>query len=502
MPEYIAVPITTDPDALAQDSFTFLQDQIPGWLPQEGNFEVWLIEAMARMVAQVRDIESMVPTSIFRYFGKTLMNIPPVDAAPATGFTTWTVQDNLGYTIPSGTQVSLRDGQGVDHPFVTVGDAVIPAGSNATAAGAVLITAVNPGADTDGLSGTVTLLDVLGFVTDIEITAPTTGGLDQEDDQAYLNHLVEELQLMAPRPILPADFAALVKNVAGVYRATALDGYKPAVNEVQQLAIDATGGTFTVTFGGQTTPAQAYNVPAATLQTALQALSSIGANNVLVTGGPGGAGALTPYVITFVGTLGGASEALMTTNAVSLTGSAQTATVTRITAGSAAMTGVERYVTLSLIDETGNPVSSIIKTAAVAYMASHREVNFQMPIIDPTYTGIDVQVTVTAEVGTDHTALQNNIYNALANWLNPATWGLPDTFATGVSPGSIDPTEWENDTVVRYFKAVQVVNNVPGVAYISSLLTAVHGASPNTVDINLPGAVALPTTGSIIVTVN
>lgn len=53
-------------------------------------------------------------------------------------------------------------------------------------------------------------------------------------------------------------------------------------NEVQTVTIDATGGTFTTTFGGQTTSAVAYNASAATYQAALEALSTIGSGNVSV----------------------------------------------------------------------------------------------------------------------------------------------------------------------------------------------------------------------------
>src|SRR5665213_3640565 len=49
---------------------------------------------------------------------------------------------------------------------------------------------------------------------------------------------------------------------------------------VQTLAFSAApdAGGFTLTFNGQTTATQAYNVSAANLQTAMQALSSVGAN--------------------------------------------------------------------------------------------------------------------------------------------------------------------------------------------------------------------------------
>lgn len=104
-------------------------------------------------------------------------------------------------------------------------------------------------------------------------------------------------------------------------------------NERVRIAVDATGGTFTVTFGAQTTPAQAFNVTAATLQAALIALSSIEAGEVSVTGGPGNAGATTPYVIEFVGGKAETDVGAVTTSAVSLTGGAATAAVTVLAQG-------------------------------------------------------------------------------------------------------------------------------------------------------------------------
>ena len=47
-----------------------------------------------------------------------------------------------------------------------------------------------------------------------------------------------------------------------------------------------TGGTFTLTFGGQTTSAISYNAAASVVQTAMQALASIGSGNVTCLGGP------------------------------------------------------------------------------------------------------------------------------------------------------------------------------------------------------------------------
>lgn len=107
----------------------------------------------------------------------------------------------------------------------------------------------------------------------------------------------------------------------------------PWTNEVQTITVDATGGTFTITYSGQTTSATAYNASASTVQTNLVALSNIDSGDVTVTGGPGDAGGTTPYVLTFGGALAQKDVAAVTTNAGSLTGGAGTATVATATAG-------------------------------------------------------------------------------------------------------------------------------------------------------------------------
>lgn len=67
--------------------------------------------------------------------------------------------------------------------------------------------------------------------------------------------------------------------------ATVLTG---GVNEQQQLLMtgNPSSGTFTLTFGGQTTAALPYTATAAAIQTALTGLSSIGTSNLIAAGGP------------------------------------------------------------------------------------------------------------------------------------------------------------------------------------------------------------------------
>lgn len=80
----------------------------------------------------------------------------------------------------------------------------------------------------------------------------------------------------------------------------------PAFNASWTLASTLPSGTFTLTFGANTTTALNYNDAAATVQAALEALASIGVGNVSVTGGPTGTADLT---ITFIGALAATYEA-------------------------------------------------------------------------------------------------------------------------------------------------------------------------------------------------
>lgn len=97
----------------------------------------------------------------------------------------------------------------------------------------------------------------------------------------------------------------------------------PGTNAQQTITVtNATGGTFTLTFRGQTTTAIPYNATAAQIQSALEALSTIGVGNVSVTGS-------NPWTVEFIHELGGQPvEALVATSALSGPGAAVTVTVT------------------------------------------------------------------------------------------------------------------------------------------------------------------------------
>jgi hypothetical protein len=90
-------------------------------------------------------------------------------------------------------------------------------------------------------------------------------------------------------------------------------------NEVEQITVNAGGGTFTISHGGETTGAIPFNATHGEVQGALESLTSIGPGNVVVEGGPGGQGGGTPYKVVFIGALAEKAITPLTTSHASLT---------------------------------------------------------------------------------------------------------------------------------------------------------------------------------------
>lgn len=103
-------------------------------------------------------------------------------------------------------------------------------------------------------------------------------------------------------------------------------------NEVQTVTIGGapTGGTFTLTYSGQTTAAIAFDASSRDVKNAIEALSNIGDGDVKATGSAGG-----PYTVTFQGDLSSTNVAAMTATASLTGGTTPGVTIETATAGAA-----------------------------------------------------------------------------------------------------------------------------------------------------------------------
>ena len=151
-------------------------------------------------------------------------------------------------------------------------------------------------------------------------------------------------------------------------------------NEVEEIKVNATGGTYTVTYGSETTTAIPYNATAAQLQAALELLPSL-TGNITVTGGPGNKGGTTPYVVTFVGALKETAITPVTTNRAELTGGAKLASVVVLKPGG--LLDLRRFI-LSLIEQKEKvSLEEAGAFSAIGKIEANMELTPETPCLDP-----------------------------------------------------------------------------------------------------------------------
>ncbi len=187
---------------------------------------------------------------------------------------------------------------------------------------------------------------------------------------ALLSGTIEEFRVCTPDPhIMQFIMGGDIITVGGV-------------NEVQTVTISGTptGGTFTLSFQGQTTAPIAYNAASTVVQTALLDLAALDTSDVTVAGGPGPA---TPYTVTFGGRYASGDVPSLTASSTGLTGGASpTVAVTTTTPGAAGGTAIGYRAPEVNTDPLPNGVAVECWTRAVvdnAFAATRPYFHWVMP---------------------------------------------------------------------------------------------------------------------------
>jgi hypothetical protein len=127
------------------------------------------------------------------------------------------------------------------------------------------------------------------------------------------------MNIAVPDPAVTVGVSVKFGSDATEYTVTART-LGSGTNEVQTVEMDddVSGGTFTLSFGGQPTGNLPYNASAAVVEAALEALSTIGLGGVSVTGS-------TPiWTVTFTGSLASTNVAMIVGDGSLLTGGSAT----------------------------------------------------------------------------------------------------------------------------------------------------------------------------------
>lgn len=104
---------------------------------------------------------------------------------------------------------------------------------------------------------------------------------------------------------------------SGVEESQEASGCPNAIQVIDYDGASATTGTFTLTFGGDETAALDFDASAAEIESALEALSSVGTGNVSASGGPLNS---SPVTVEFIDELGAVRHSRMTVDDAGLDG--------------------------------------------------------------------------------------------------------------------------------------------------------------------------------------
>jgi hypothetical protein len=265
---------------------------------------------------------------------------------------------------------------------------------------------------------------------------------------------------------------------------TLFGGGVSGASSVFTLTGTGLGGTFTLSYGGQTTAGLAYNATAGTVQTALQGLSSVGAGNMTVGGNAGG-----PWTINLAGSLANLAGGILglTVNPAGLTAtgpsvatSGTTVTFSGVTGGNWTITGGGK-TTAPLAWNASAP--TVVAAIVAAGLPTSYGIQYALPNCFPgVYYGFNTPYTINSS------GLTGGGAATLVNADVPSTWYVA-LLTTNVHPAGTHYSE-PNAGATGYARAA-FTNNTTNFGSSSS------GSKTSGTSISFPTATGAYTVQSI-----
>jgi uncharacterized phage protein gp47/JayE len=208
-----------------------LQLNLPGWIPNEANTEVVILEALALQMAEGIVAVNRLPGAVVVAVLK-LMGIEPDYGNPPNATATITFGDTLGHDIPGGTRVALTlsDGSTVIFLVEPPGLSVAPGSSSGVAS---LIGDVFTASANGTPTGTaMNMVDNLPFVDSVVLATDVADGRDPETTDEYRDRGVARLSRLSDALVVPRHFTAAALEDPNVAAALTIDNLNPIIGHV------------------------------------------------------------------------------------------------------------------------------------------------------------------------------------------------------------------------------------------------------------------------------
>lgn len=269
------------------------------------------------------------------------------------------------------------------------------------------------------------------------------------------------------------------------FTAGAILGELLGTNEVQTLTINATGGTFTGTFGGQTTTALAYNATAAVVQAALEALSSIGSGNVAVQklrsrwtitqGASANAGAYQIRITTNFGTTSAdtRTSASIAYNANTATVDAAIEAMGNVGTGGVIAVVSSQTTTMEFLTSLGDVLVEVVNSTV-----NNSGVPITETVIETDLGGV-YKITYQNDLGLQNVAAMTTTATSLTGGAGTATVATPTQGSSGTD-GTYNTVDLTAVTGLQYPKVIladTVTTNSSGLVINDDGTTATHATA-------------------------
>ncbi len=218
--------ISTDPDEVTATILDGLASRLVGWEATEGAPEVALAEEVGREIAILNQTTAEVLQLAVAGMGETVFGFPAFTGTAASIVVELAVNTSLGDTVPDGFTVVGVNGDGTDVAF-ELADAIVVSPGTTTLD--VTMHAAEAGSDGNGVpAGTLVVVTATSLVLAATATTSSSGGVEPESLEQYLERLTSYLGTLRPGGVRAADLAALARSVPGVERALGVDLFDPS----------------------------------------------------------------------------------------------------------------------------------------------------------------------------------------------------------------------------------------------------------------------------------
>lgn len=186
-------PFDEDVETIFNDSIEYGQSVFPEWVPQAGQIEVMLLEAIAAQAANVSSSANRVPGAVvetlFIFYG-----ITRDDGQEATATIDVTMIDDTGYTIPAASNFAFFPIGGANALIYILDEDIVVASGQTAGTGTVTAALVGLTHNDPSAGSTLQVLSTTPYLLTSTFNTSPAGGTEAEDDDTYFTRATTTLR--------------------------------------------------------------------------------------------------------------------------------------------------------------------------------------------------------------------------------------------------------------------------------------------------------------------